>query len=90
MICDRNPAKHGLVTPGSRIPIVSQDTVRAQKPGYLFVLIWPFRSEVIRDEIEFLRSGGRLVFGLPRLHVVDGTNYGRYLSRPFQDLAYAR
>jgi NDP-4-keto-2,6-dideoxyhexose 3-C-methyltransferase len=77
------------LTPGSRIPIVSQATVRARKPDYLFVMIWPFRSEVIRDELDFLRSGGRLVFGLPRLHVVDGTNYERYLSRPFQDLAYS-
>ena len=89
MICDRTPEKHGLLTPGSRIPIVSQATVRARKPDYLFVMIRPFRSEVIRDELDFLRSGGRLVFGLPRLHVVDGTNYERYLSRPFQDLAYS-
>lgn len=89
MICDRNPEKHGLVTPGSRIPIVSQATVRARKPDYLFVMIWPFRSEVIRDELDFLHAGGRLVFGLPRLHMVDGSNYERYLSRPFQDLAYS-
>ena len=86
---DRNPEKDGLVTPGSRIPIISHDKLRRLNPEYLFVTIWHFRSEVIRDEINFLKRGGKMVFDLPRLHIVDASNYERYLGRSFEDLAYS-
>lgn len=88
-IGDRNPEKDGLVTPGSRIPIISQQKLRDLKPEYLFVLIWHFRTEIIRDEIELIKNGCKLVFDLPRLHVVDASNYERYLDRSFEDLAYS-
>ena len=88
-IGDRNPEKDGLVTPGMRIPIISQEKLRKLNPEYLFVLIWHFRKEVIRDEIAFLKNGGKMVFDLPRLHIVDATNYERYLERSFEDLAYS-
>jgi NDP-4-keto-2,6-dideoxyhexose 3-C-methyltransferase len=88
-ISDRNSEKHGLITPGSSIPIISHEQMRADAPDYLFVLIWHFRKEVIRDERDFLKRGGKMIFCLPRLHVVDGENYERYLTSGFEDLAYA-
>lgn len=88
-ISDRNPEKHGLVTPGSSIPIISPEQMRADAPDYLFVQIWHFRKEVIRDERELLENGGKMVFSLPRLHVVDAGNCERYLASDFGDLAYS-
>ncbi len=88
-IGDRNPEKDGLVTPGTRIPIISHQKLRDLKPEYLFVLIWHFRKEVIRDEVDLIKRGCKLVFDLPRLHVVDASNYERYLERSFEDLAYS-
>lgn len=88
-IGDRNPEKDGLVTPGTRIPIISHEKLRALSPEYLFVFIWHFRNEVIRDEMEFLRRGGKLIFALPRLHVVDINNYNRYLDNSFEDHAFS-
>lgn len=88
-IGDRNPEKDGLTTPGTRIPIISHAKLRQARPDYLFVLIWHLRKEVIEDEIAYLESGGRMVFDLPRLHVVDKTNHRRYVETPFEDLAYS-
>jgi len=88
-IGDRSPEKDGLVTPGTRIPIISHAKLRQLNPDYLFVLIWPFRKEVICDEIDYLNRGGKMVFHLPRLHVVDKDNYQRYLDTSFEDLAYS-
>ena len=88
-IGDRNPEKNGLTTPGTRIPIVAHADLRKRRADYLFVLIWHFRREVIRDERDYIMSGGKLVFDLPRLHVVDSGNYERYLSSNFEDLAYS-
>jgi NDP-4-keto-2,6-dideoxyhexose 3-C-methyltransferase len=87
-VCDKQAMKHGLVTPGTRLPIVAQEVVRRIHPDYLLVLIWHLRREVIEDEVEYLEKGGKLVFPLPRLHVVDRENYKRYLDSTFDDLAF--
>lgn len=69
-ILERHPPKFGLTTPGSRIPIISEEDGRARKPDYLFVLPWHFREEIIRREQDFLNAGGCLVFPLPRFEIV--------------------
>ena len=88
-ICDRNVEKHGLVTPGTKIPIIAPDEMRRASPDYLLVLIWHFRREVIEDEREYLMRGGTLVFDLPRMHTVDRENAARYLDAPFEELAFS-
>jgi NDP-4-keto-2,6-dideoxyhexose 3-C-methyltransferase len=88
-IGDRNPEKDGLCTPGTRIPIVSHPTVRKEEVDYLFVQIWFLRKEVIQDEMDFILRGGKIVFSLPRLHIVNKDNYQRYLGSNFEDLAYS-
>ena len=88
-IGDRNPEKSGLTTPGTRIPIVAHADLPKDRADYLFVLIWHLREEVIRDELDYIMNGGRLVFDLPRLHVVDKDNYLRYLETNFDDLAFS-
>lgn len=69
-ILERHPPKFGLTTPGSRIPIISEEEGRARDPDYLFVLPWHFREEIIRREQAFLDAGGKLVFPLPRFEIV--------------------
>jgi NDP-4-keto-2,6-dideoxyhexose 3-C-methyltransferase len=69
-ILERFPLKIGLVTPGTRIPIISEDEGRARRPDYLMVFPWHFRDEIVRREAAFLDAGGCLVFPLPRFEVV--------------------
>ena len=45
-ICDQNPEKPGLFTPGSRIPIVSKKEMRKKKPDYILVLIWHLEKKL--------------------------------------------
>lgn len=70
-IADRNSDKHGCRTPGSNIPIISEEESRAAKPDYYFVLPWHFRSAFVEREQDFLNRGGKLVFPLPRLEIVS-------------------
>lgn len=69
-IMERYPQKVGFLTPGSRIPIISEEDGRKRNPDYLIVLPWHFRDEIIRREQAFLEAGGHLVFPLPRFEVV--------------------
>ncbi len=82
-ICDANPTKEGRFTPGSHIKIISKNKMRKIKPKYLIVLIWSFRTEVIKQEKKFIRNGGKLIFPLPVFHVVDKENYKKYLKEDF-------
>jgi NDP-4-keto-2,6-dideoxyhexose 3-C-methyltransferase len=69
-IAEVNQDKFGAFTPGSRIPIVSEEQARAMKPSGFLVLPWHFRDNIIGREQAFLSSGGKLVFPLPKLEVV--------------------
>ena len=71
-IAEVNPDKFGHVTPGSGIPIISEDEVREAHPDYLIVLPWHFRDNIIEREEEYLRKGGRLIFPLPEIEIVGG------------------
>ena len=88
-ICDANPFKFNRYTPGTNIKIISKEEMRKRNPKYLFVLIWSFRSEVIKQEINYLKKGGRLVFHLPIFHIVDKSNYQKYLKSNFNSMSYS-
>lgn len=88
-IGDLNIEKHGRQTPGSGIPILSHDQVEALRPDYLIVLVWHFRTEVIKLKLDFLKRGGVLAFVLPRIHFVDIDNYKDYLESDFSEHAFS-
>jgi hypothetical protein len=69
-IAEINEDKFGHFTPGSGIPIVSEDEMRARQPDYLLVLPWHFRDGIVKREEEYLRRGGRLIFPLPEIEIV--------------------
>ena len=69
-IAEVNPDKYGHVTPGTHIPIVSEDEARAMKPDYMLVLPWHFRDNIIRREQAYLQTGGRLIFPFPEIEIV--------------------
>jgi NDP-4-keto-2,6-dideoxyhexose 3-C-methyltransferase len=87
-ISDANKFKWGRQTPGTRIPIISHTEMRKFNPDYLFVFIWHLRDEVINNEIDYLKQGGKLIFPLPRPVIVDYENYQLYLSNNFDDVAF--
>ena len=87
-ICDSSPKKFGKYTPGANIKIISKRRMRKLNPDYLLVLIWSFRKEVIKQEFNYLKKGGKLVFLLPRFHIVNLNNYKKYLNSDFKPMSY--
>ena len=69
LICDANKFKINKYTPGSNIKIISKEKMRKMKPEYLFVLIWSFRSEVIKEEIKYIKKGGKFIIPFPSPHI---------------------
>lgn len=69
-IAERSPAKFGLKTVGTNIPIASEEEMRKAKPDYLLVLPWHFISEFISRETEFLQNGGKFIVPCPSFEVI--------------------
>ena len=68
---DRSPHKQGFALPGTRIPIFAPERVFEAKPDYLLVLPWNLRDEIIEDMRGIRDWGGRFVFPIPAVTVVD-------------------
>jgi len=70
-IAEVNLDKVGAFTPGTLIPIISEAEARALKPDYLLVLPWHFKQNLLEREAAFLQAGGKMIFPLPRIEVVE-------------------
>ncbi|MBE7411804.1 MAG: methyltransferase domain-containing protein [Leptospiraceae bacterium] len=69
-IAEVNPNKYGAYTPGTLIPIISEEEARKMKPDYMLVLPWHFRESIIQREQEYLSGGGKLIFPLPEIEIL--------------------
>jgi GDP-D-mannose dehydratase len=67
---ERNPKKFGKCT-NTGIPIISEETMRADPPDYLVVLPWHFKKEIIERESDYLSAGGQLIFYFPTFDIVS-------------------
>nr|WP_280818758.1 class I SAM-dependent methyltransferase [Thiorhodococcus minor] len=66
-VVDRNPAKQGRYLPGSRIPILSEDHLRRDRPDRVLLLPWNLRDELVA-QLDYVRGwGGRFVLAVPEL-----------------------
>ena len=88
-ICDANKQKFGKYTPGTNIEITSKEKMRVLKPKYILVLIWSFRSEIIKQELNYIKKGGNLIFHLPKLHIINKQNYKNFINKDFRKFSYS-
>ena len=66
-VVDRNPAKQGKFLPGSRIPVVSEDRIKIEKPDFVLILPWNL-SEEVTSQLSYIREwGGQFVCAVPEL-----------------------
>ena len=69
-IAEINEDKFGKYTPGSNIPISSEEDIKSSNPDYMLILPWHFRENIIEREKEYLIKGGKLIFPLPEIEIV--------------------
>lgn len=69
-IAEVNEQKFGCFTPGTNIPIISEEEARAMKPDYFLVLPWHFKHSILEREKKYIESGGKFIFPLPVIEIV--------------------
>lgn len=69
-IGDVNQNKEGCFTPGTKIPILSEEEVLNQNPDYLLILPWHFKNFFMKRFESYRLQGGKLIFPLPNIQIL--------------------
>jgi SAM-dependent methyltransferase len=69
-VVDRNVHKQGKYMPGRHLPIHGPDHLLAAQPNYVLLLAWNFAAEIMEQQAEYARRGGRFVVPVPEPKVV--------------------
>jgi hypothetical protein len=69
-IAEVNKEKFGSFTPGTNIPIISEEEAKKLNPDYFLVLPWHFRNSIIEREQFFIENGGKFIFPLPEIEII--------------------
>jgi len=69
-VVDMNPAKQNKYLPGSRIPIVNEAHLKANRPSHVLILPWNLKTEVM-EQLHYVREwGGTFVTMVPSLELL--------------------
>ncbi|HET7325934.1 MAG TPA: class I SAM-dependent methyltransferase [Nocardioidaceae bacterium] len=69
-VVDRNVHKQGKHMPGVHIPVRAPEALLEEQPDYVLMLSWNFRDEILRQQQEYLRRGGRFIVPVPDPEVI--------------------
>ena len=69
-IVDKSPYKQGLYTPGTHIPIYGPEKLEEDMPDYTLMLAWNFAEEILEQQSEYRRKGGKFIIPIPQVTVL--------------------
>ena len=69
-VVDRSTVKQGKLMPGVHFPILPPEALVERKPDYVLMLAWNFADEIIRQQTEYLATGGRFIVPVPTPRIV--------------------
>jgi len=68
-VFDKSRLKQGSYTPGTYIKIKNPKSINKSKKNYLLILSWNIKNEIMKQEKDFSKKGGKFIipFPLPRV-----------------------
>jgi methylation protein EvaC len=70
-ISDSTLEKQGKFTPGSHIPIISQEEMRLAPPDYLVLFAWNHEKEILVKESSLTKQGVKWIRFVPNVEILD-------------------
>ena len=69
-ITEKSSLKIGKYTPGMHIPIYQDSMLLKDKPDYALILAWNFADEIIQNNNEYRKMGGKFIIPIPHPSIV--------------------
>jgi len=69
-IVDRSSLKQGRYTPGMHIPVVAPERLLLDQPDYVLLLAWNFADEILCQQAEYRKRGGKFIVPLPKFKIL--------------------
>jgi hypothetical protein len=69
-VTEKSRIKIGRYTPGTHIPVVSDDELIQQSPGYAPLLAWNFAEEIMGNLHVYRNRGGKFIIPILRPRIV--------------------
>lgn len=68
-VCDAAISKQGKFMPGSHIPILAPNTLKAQQLDYLIILPWNLSAEIKQQNSQLAEEGTEFVTAVPQMEI---------------------
>lgn len=69
-VVDRSPHKQGKFMPGVHLPIRAPSALVDDKPSHVLLLTWNFKDEILAQQEDFRKRGGKFIIPLPSVSIV--------------------
>lgn len=79
-IVDVSKLKQFRYSPGSNLQILPVNEIYKRKIHYIIILSWNFSKEIINQNIQFIKKGGKFIIAFPKIIIVNSKNYKKILK----------